>query len=61
MLTATSPDPPAPRCPACAARDAHATDKTISASTYWRCARCGEVWNPARRTSSPSVYNPRGR
>jgi len=48
--------PPAPRCPSCASRNAHATGKTISDSTYWRCASCGEVWNPARRDSSPYAY-----
>ncbi len=57
MLTPAVPErPPVPRCPACAARDARTTDKTISADTYWRCASCGEVWNPARRDSSLSAY-----
>jgi len=56
MLTPGVPSPPAPRCPACASRDAHATDKTVSAATYWRCANCGEIWNPARRDSSASPY-----
>jgi hypothetical protein len=36
-------------CPACASTDLTTTAKTIDASTYWRCGRCGEVWNAARR------------
>jgi len=58
MLTPTGqgPAPPAPRCPACGSRETCATDKTISASTYWRCANCGEIWNPGRLDSSPAAY-----
>jgi hypothetical protein len=25
------------------------TSKTITASTYWRCEACGEIWNAGRR------------
>jgi transposase-like protein len=38
-------------CPACASNNLTTTAKTIDASTYWRCGRCGEVWNVARRES----------
>jgi len=58
MLRTTSQEHPAPPtpCPACRSRDVHATDKTTSAATYWRCATCGEVWNPGRRDTS--TYRP---
>lgn len=36
-------------CPACASTDLKTTAKTIDVSTYWRCGRCGEVWNVSRR------------
>jgi transposase-like protein len=53
----TGPQASAPRdsaaapakCPSCGSRDLVTTSKTIDASTYWRCAACGEVWNVARQ------------
>jgi hypothetical protein len=32
----------------------------ITASTYWRCQSCGEMWNPERpeRTSLPPRRGP---
>jgi ribosomal protein L37AE/L43A len=36
-------------CPVCRSADVKTTAKNIDASTYWRCGRCGEVWNVGRR------------
>lgn len=36
-------------CPACGSTDLTTASKTIDESSYWRCGRCGEVWNAARR------------
>jgi len=41
--------PPPSICPACRSSDIKTTSKTVSAETYWRCMKCGEVWNVARR------------
>jgi transposase-like protein len=38
-------------CPACGARDLTTVSKTVDVSTYWRCVKCGEVWNVSRRAS----------
>jgi predicted RNA-binding Zn-ribbon protein involved in translation (DUF1610 family) len=46
----TAPEAPAPAfCPSCGARELTTTSKSLDASTYWRCVKCGEVWNVARR------------
>jgi predicted Zn finger-like uncharacterized protein len=37
-------------CPSCASASIVSTAKVPDATnSYWRCSRCGEVWNPARR------------
>jgi transposase-like protein len=36
-------------CPVCRSTALTTAAKHIDASTYWRCSRCGEVWNVARR------------
>lgn len=36
-------------CPACNSSSITTTAKNPDASTYWRCAGCGEIWNAARR------------
>ena len=41
----TSPD----SCPACRSRSIVSAGKQPSATSYWRCADCGEIWNDARR------------
>jgi ribosomal protein L37AE/L43A len=35
-------------CPFCQSKALSTLAKVISASTYWRCATCGNVWNPSR-------------
>ena len=43
--TTTSP----PACPACGSSSVMTTSKNPDASSYWRCERCGEIWNVGRR------------
>ncbi len=42
-------------CPFCESKAVGTLAKVITASTYWRCQSCGEMWNPQRleRTSRP--------
>jgi hypothetical protein len=35
-------------CPFCHSPRVTTASKTVTDSTYWRCAACGEIWNPAR-------------
>jgi transposase-like protein len=44
------------RCPACRSEELTTTSKVISAETYWRCSRCGEVWNANRREHGSRGY-----
>ena len=36
-----------PVCPQCQSRDTSSAAKRPTAASYWRCLRCGEVWNPS--------------
>ena len=42
-------------CPFCQSKAVSTLAKVITASTYWRCQACGEMWNPERheRTMRP--------
>jgi transposase-like protein len=53
-----SPVTPA-NCPFCKSTDISAPNNKVSASTYWRCASCGEMWNVARHLEfrQPSRWN----
>jgi predicted Zn finger-like uncharacterized protein len=42
-------------CPSCRSTAVVSTAKQPNASGYWRCERCGEVWNPGRRQSHPAA------
>jgi len=39
---------PPKACPACRSKDLTTTSKKVTATSYWRCLRCGEVWNEKR-------------
>lgn len=41
------------RCPFCDSTAIAASGK-ITASSYWRCEHCGEVWHPARLLAGAS-------
>ena len=42
-------------CPFCQSKAVGTLAKVITASTYWRCQACGEMWNPERheKTTRP--------
>jgi transposase-like protein len=44
-VDATNP----PVCPACKSLSVTTTAKHPDVDSYWRCERCGEVWNISRR------------
>ena len=45
-------EPVAPAsCPSCGSTSVVSTAKVPDVHSYWRCAQCGEVWNPARMMS----------
>ena len=48
----TTNSPPA--CPACRSSSVTTTEKHPDVNSYWRCERCGEIWNVGRRDESPS-------
>jgi len=41
-------------CPACQSPSITTTSNSPDANSYWRCGRCGEVWNVARRHARPT-------
>ena len=55
--TVVATEPPA-ACPSCRSSRLSHEGKTITASSYWRCETCGEVWNVGRRRPDPS-WSPR--
>ena len=49
-------------CPACRSADVTTTSKVANAASYWRCQKCGEVWNVERlRAASASRFDYRWR
>jgi ribosomal protein L37AE/L43A len=36
-----------PRCPKCRSTETSSAAKRPTANSYWRCLKCGDVWNPA--------------
>ncbi len=45
-LPATATTPPA--CPNCRSTATVTTSASPNADSYWRCTKCGDVWNVAR-------------
>lgn len=35
-------------CPSCRSSDIVTTAKVPDASSYWRCKKCGDIWNSTR-------------
>ena len=35
-------------CPTCRSSDVITTAKSPDSSSYWRCTKCGEIWNVVR-------------
>ena len=40
---------PPTHCPTCSSREVTTVSKVVTAATYWRCGKCGDVWNVERR------------
>jgi transposase-like protein len=45
-------------CPVCRSTDLTTTAKKTTATSYWRCLGCGEVWNQ-ERLGGGNRYSPR--
>ena len=41
-----------PACPSCRSTDTVTTSGSPDANSYWRCTKCGDVWNVARSHTS---------
>lgn len=39
-------------CPTCRSSSITTTAKIPDSSSYWRCTKCGEIWNDSRRDVS---------
>jgi predicted Zn finger-like uncharacterized protein len=46
------------KCPACKSSAITTTAKSPDVSAYWRCEKCGEVWNVSRRNVRRSGESP---
>ena len=46
-----NPNVPA-SCPTCQSTSIVSTAKIPDSSTYWRCTKCGDIWNDARRQTA---------
>jgi len=42
-----------PACPKCNSPDTSSAAKSPSRNSYWRCLRCGQVWNPSLLVGTP--------
>ncbi len=51
--------PTVTNCPFCKSTQVTTATKNVSASTYWRCTGCGEIWNPSREVAQAGFRRPR--
>ena len=49
----------APACPDCGSHSVTSASKEAGANSYWRCLDCGQMWCPARRSSTVARRWPR--
>ena len=54
LVKPTEPELEAPPtvCPFCRSARISIPNEKVSASTYWRCDACGQMWNVKRHTAS---------
>jgi predicted Zn finger-like uncharacterized protein len=46
-----TPEKAAPSaCPSCQSTSITTTAKVPDSTSYWRCTKCGDVWNASRRS-----------
>jgi transposase-like protein len=50
--------PPPTACPVCRSINLTTAGKKATATSYWRCLKCGEVWNQ-ERLAGGDRYSPR--
>jgi hypothetical protein len=48
----TEPAAAPTECPFCRSRALADAGRKVTASTYWRCETCGQMWNPGRLRSA---------
>ena len=48
-----------PLCPKCRSKNVCSAAKNPTPDSYWRCATCGEVWNPVRAPKTAQQRWPR--
>ena len=48
--------PPRPMCPKCRSTETSSAAKRPTANSYWRCLKCGDVWNPALLSDAPKQW-----
>ena len=51
-----SSPPAAIACPVCRSTDVSTSNKTQRLDAYWRCDKCGHIWNPARILPSRRTF-----
>ena len=56
---ASNTPPPPTRCPACESSSILTTSKSPDVESYWRCTKCGEVWNASRSRDNNAYGNGR--
>lgn len=57
-----APEPTSPTsCPTCLSGNIKAPDQVGKGLSYWRCLKCGVVWNPERSPDNGSVSRPNSR
>ncbi len=44
-------------CPTCRSQDLVAPEKKVDAEAYWRCRKCGDMWNVSRMQKTDSGYS----
>ena len=52
-------EPAAPPCPTCRSSSDVTTPNGRDAASYWRCGKCGEVWNVSRHQKRLDVDSSR--
>ena len=54
ISSTSSPSVEGASCPGCQSLSIVTTSKVPDADSYWRCTKCGDVWNMARSRGSRS-------
>ena len=47
---------PQPSCPKCGSRETSSAAKRPNEHSYWRCLKCGDVWNPAQLSGTSARW-----